>query len=249
MVMDKIEKQVVTSPDLAKKVKALLSKPFDEALEDCAALKEYIRSHGKEDAKALEEEFREHWHVEAPLAMRQILEEVLDPEVAAANVAATEALLSEKAPLLNDEAESTSLREKAESGFQAPVMTPSAADGFWFQDGSRDNELDYRGPRENPADSMPPIDDEEEDPFADVNVTAAIDKLLSLPFETAIVECKKLQAYVHSSDRGKQEVLDLEAEFKESWSPEAPRELRDLLEELLFPEIAKRKAEGPMSKL
>jgi len=234
MVMDKIEKQVVTSPDLAKKVKALLSKPFDEALEDCDALKEYIRSHGKEDAKALEEEFREHWHVEAPLAMRQILEEVLDPEVAAANVAATEALLSEKAPLLDDEAESTSLREKAESG---------------FQDGSRNNELDYRGPRENPADSMPPIDDEEEDPFADVNVTAAIDKLLSLPYETAIVECKELQAYVHSSDRSKQEVLDLEAEFKESWSPEAPRELRDLLEELLFPEIAKRKAEGPMSKL
>ena len=36
---------------------------------------------GSEDRESLQEEFRQHWHVEAPLEMRQILEEVLDPEV------------------------------------------------------------------------------------------------------------------------------------------------------------------------
>ena len=34
-----------------------------------------------EDRESLREEFRQHWHVEAPLEMRQILEEVLDAEV------------------------------------------------------------------------------------------------------------------------------------------------------------------------
>lgn len=42
--------------------------------------------------------------------MRQILEEILDPEVAAANVAATEALLQEKAPTLDQEAGSVFFR-------------------------------------------------------------------------------------------------------------------------------------------
>ncbi|CAL1172291.1 unnamed protein product [Cladocopium goreaui] len=42
MIMAKIEKQVVTNPDLSKRVMSLLSKPFDQALRDCAALKEYI---------------------------------------------------------------------------------------------------------------------------------------------------------------------------------------------------------------
>eukprot|EP00913_Durusdinium_trenchii_P020851 g19590.t1 len=92
---------------------------------------------------------------------------------------------------------------------------------------------------------MPPIDDE--DDFADVNVTAAVDKLLAMPFEAALKECKELRAYVHSSERSKVEIQELEAEIKDSWSSDAPTELRDLLdtwgsEELLFPEIAKRRA-------
>lgn len=213
--MAKIEKQVVTNPDLLKRVMSLLSKPFDQALRDCAALKEYINSRSPEEAQALEEEFREHWHLEAPLAMRQILEEVLDPEVAAANVAATEALLAEKAPLLEEEG-SPSLREQAEGGFQEGSV--------------RDNDSDYRGPRENPAQGMPPIDDEEEDPFADVNVTATIDRLLALPFESAMAGCKELRAYVFSPERSKEEISELEVEFRESWSPEAPPELRELLD-------------------
>eukprot|EP00435_Cladocopium_sp_Y103_P048281 s1075_g14.t1 len=110
---------------------------------------------------------------------------------------------------------SPSLREQAEGG---------------FQEGSRDNDSDYRGPRENPAEGMPPIDDEEEDPFADVNVTATIDKLLALPFESAMAECKELRAYVHSPERSKEEISELEIEFRESWSPEAPQELRELLD-------------------
>ncbi|CAK9041104.1 Hydrophilic compounds import ATP-binding/permease protein BacA (Hydrophilic compounds ABC transporter BacA) [Durusdinium trenchii] len=96
---------------------------------------------------------------------------------------------------------------------------------------------------------MPPIDDE--DDFADVNVTAAVDKLLAMPFEAALKECKELRAYVHSSERSKVEIQELEAEIKDSWSSDAPTELRDLLEELLFPEIAKRRAAhaGPLSRL
>ncbi|CAK9066095.1 ABC transporter D family member 2, partial [Durusdinium trenchii] len=102
--MAQLEKHVVSDPDLAARVRALLQQPFDQALKACPALREYIQNRSDEDAKALEEEFREHWHAEAPLEMRQILEEILDPEVAAANVAATEALLQEKAPTLDQEA-------------------------------------------------------------------------------------------------------------------------------------------------
>ena len=40
---------------------------------------------------------------------------------------------------------------------------------------------------------MPPIDDE--DDFADVNVTAAVDKLRAMPFEAALKGCKELRAY------------------------------------------------------
>lgn len=49
--------------------------------------------------------------------------------------------------------------------------------------------------------------------------------------------------------RSDAEIRDLEAEFRSAWSPDAPSELRELLEELLFPELARRKAEAPLSRL
>merc|ERR1712118_442358 len=70
-------------PDLQSAVDELLQKSFDEALRDFPALKEHISS--QEDAKDVEEEFRHSWHPEAPEALRQVLEELMDPRAAAAN--------------------------------------------------------------------------------------------------------------------------------------------------------------------
>eukprot|EP00913_Durusdinium_trenchii_P030610 g28667.t1 len=68
--MAQLEKHVVSDPDLAARVRALLQQPFDQALKACPALREYIQNRSDEDAKALEEEFREHWHAEAEHGVR-----------------------------------------------------------------------------------------------------------------------------------------------------------------------------------
>ncbi|CAE7877088.1 unnamed protein product [Symbiodinium sp. KB8] len=66
---------------VSRKVEELLCKPFDEALKHCPALAEYIQKNSsKEDSGTLEKEFREHWHREAPQELRQVLEEIVDPE-------------------------------------------------------------------------------------------------------------------------------------------------------------------------
>merc|ERR1719491_2209411 len=65
----------------------LLGKPFDEAILEFPALREHISQ--QEDAEDVEEEFRQHWHPEAPVALRQVLEELLDPAAVAANAEET----------------------------------------------------------------------------------------------------------------------------------------------------------------
>ncbi|CAJ1450409.1 unnamed protein product [Effrenium voratum] len=231
------EAQMVSDPNLTGRVQALLNKPFDEALKDCAVLREYINS--SEDSAALTQEFRENWHAEAPLPLRQLLEELLDPEVARANVAATEALLLSRAQVLP-------------LGEEAPASKPR-------RDGGQED-ASGQGPE---AEGMPPIDDEV-DEFVQVNVSEAVDKLLALSFEEALRECKvpcsagcsvcesaglgevvrqELRTYVQSPESvGERKALA--AEFQSAWSPEAPLELRELLEELLFPEIAAKKAQS-----
>ncbi|CAE7446484.1 unnamed protein product [Symbiodinium microadriaticum] len=88
---------------VSRKVEELLCKPFDEALKHCPALAEYIQKNSsKEDSGTLEKEFREHWHREAPQELRQVLEEIVDPEAAAANVAETEAFLRNRSSLVED---------------------------------------------------------------------------------------------------------------------------------------------------
>merc|ERR1712054_575342 len=70
-----------------------LEKSFDEALRDFAPLKQHITS--QEDAAEVEDEFRQSWHAEAPEALRQVLEELLDPVAAAANAKETSNFLAQ----------------------------------------------------------------------------------------------------------------------------------------------------------
>ncbi|CAJ1374411.1 unnamed protein product [Effrenium voratum] len=114
---------------------------------------------------------------------------------------------------------------------QAPASKPR-------RDGGQED-ASGQGPE---AEGMPPIDDEV-DEFVQVNVSEAVDKLLALSFEEALRECKELRTYVQSPESvGERKALA--AEFQSAWSPEAPLELRELLEELLFPEIAAKKAQS-----
>ncbi|CAE8635216.1 unnamed protein product [Polarella glacialis] len=81
--------------ELSRKVDDLLQTPFDEAIRSCEPLRAYVHSHGRnaDEIKELEDEFRTGWHPEAPVELRQVLAEILDPEAAAEAAAATEALL------------------------------------------------------------------------------------------------------------------------------------------------------------
>ncbi|CAE7224636.1 unnamed protein product [Symbiodinium sp. CCMP2592] len=210
------------------KVEELLCKPFDEALKHCPALAEYIQKNSTEDSGKLEKEFREHWHREAPQELRQVLEEIVDPEAAAANVAETEAFLRNRTPLVED-----LLSEGAEQSASSDRLVVR-------QELSREQGLD--------------IDhDQEDDQFADLDIASAVDRLLSLSFEAAMKTSVELRDYVRSPKRSKDEIADLEAEFAQNWSLEAPTELRDILEELLFPDVVAsrqaRESRAPIARL
>lgn len=75
-----------------EQVDKLLHQTFDEAVRDCPALRQYIAS--QENAREVEEEFRQSWHVDAPEALRQVLEEILDPAAAATNLQETTNFMS-----------------------------------------------------------------------------------------------------------------------------------------------------------
>ncbi|CAE8595786.1 unnamed protein product, partial [Polarella glacialis] len=73
--------------------------------------------------------------------------------------------------------------------------------------------------------------------------SSRVEMLLSMPFKEALEECEELRRFVRNPARPEADTKELEAEFLENWSPEAPKELRDVLEELLDPEVADSAAE------
>ncbi|CAE7715866.1 unnamed protein product [Symbiodinium pilosum] len=74
-----------------------------------------------------------------------------------------------------------------------------------------------------------------------------------MSFDEAMQMSKELRNYVRDPKRSRDEIADLEAEFAQSWSLEAPAELREVLEQVLFPEIVaareERESRQPIARL
>lgn len=199
-------------------VHALLSRPFDVALRECAPLREYLREQG--DAGELEQEFREHWHPEAPAELRQVLVELLDPAAAAAAVAATEAFLRDPTQAFHSSDPSTSGPSPSSSPGDEPFQqnprefsaAAAAREEFFLED---DEE-----PRS--GESREPVDG------------ASVDELLARPFDEALGECEALRRHIEEQE----DAAEVREEFRQHWHPGAPSELRQVLEEVLDPAAA-----------
>eukprot|EP00930_Biecheleria_cincta_P102521 TRINITY_DN94268_c0_g1_i1.p1 TRINITY_DN94268_c0_g1~~TRINITY_DN94268_c0_g1_i1.p1 ORF type:complete len:265 (-),score=60.63 TRINITY_DN94268_c0_g1_i1:36-788(-) len=194
------------------RVAQLLHLPFDEALKECGQLQLYIQE--REDAESLEAEFRENWHPEAPAELRQVLEEILDPELAAAAADATEAFL----------------RNPTETHGDMLGEAPSPLDGNGDRTG---------GGTDESLDDMSVTDHSEiDEDFAGASVVSDVDALLAGSFEEAVQTCDALRQYIQN--RGGSEANELEDEFRANWHPDAPSALRQVLMELLDPELASK---------
>eukprot|EP00927_Polykrikos_kofoidii_P012427 TRINITY_DN1534_c1_g1_i1.p1 TRINITY_DN1534_c1_g1~~TRINITY_DN1534_c1_g1_i1.p1 ORF type:complete len:279 (-),score=62.22 TRINITY_DN1534_c1_g1_i1:33-824(-) len=202
----------------------LLSLPFDEALRRCPALMQYIQTSGNVDGDVHEvmNDFRENWHSGAPRELWVVLEEILQPE--RADVAESEELDEEIGAA---RIESVGISEKIQL---RTVPNGSHDDGSQRLDSSTivgrqfDQGADRR--RDVEAYDEKETEDETEDP--------RIETLLALPFREALQRCPELAMYLEA-----QEAPDeVRAEFEQHWSEEAPTELRDVLLEVLHPEVA-----------
>merc|ERR1712008_379072 len=201
---------------MGQRVQELLSVPFEQALQACDALRAYIDGH--EDAAALREEFRESWHPDAPADLRQVLEEVIDPEAFAAAAAF--------------EAEAA-----AEHAVDLPLLAPHG--GPVLRDAEQP--LDFIHNEKRPLDIVEPqtakpaaipmnhqfmAEDDDGTPSANHDRLKA---LLALPFDQALSQCGELQRYI----QGAADREALEREFRENWHVDAPDALQDVLFELL----------------
>lgn len=197
--------------DLKAQIDLLLAMPFEEALASCEALRRYIAAH--EDPEGLTREFREHWP-EAPAALRQVLEELLDPDLAATNSAAAEAFLEDP-------------RGVALAAAAAPGDAPAQADGAAAGAAA---ELAGVGAGESPLGRGAAVAALDEDD----DLSTRIGRLLDTPLDEAMRGCAELREYIMQRPDAQQ----VEAEFRDHWGPEAPFQLRELLAELLDPQLA-----------
>lgn len=197
----------------ATSVEDLLSQPFEEALRRCDALRKYIDE--GEDAIAVKEEFRESWHSEAPAGLRQVLEEILDPAAAAANNAETEAFLKDPS---------------------RAFPTVGAPDGGVPLSRPVDREEPEGHALEGREHLLARAQGREEEllRLQESGEESKIDDMLGRPFEEVFSECSELRNYI----RSREDAGDLEQEFRDHWHPDAPPELRQVLQELLYPLVA-----------
>eukprot|EP00419_Tripos_fusus_P058588 CAMPEP_0172917580 /NCGR_PEP_ID=MMETSP1075-20121228/198617_1 /TAXON_ID=2916 /ORGANISM="Ceratium fusus, Strain PA161109" /LENGTH=200 /DNA_ID=CAMNT_0013777075 /DNA_START=58 /DNA_END=657 /DNA_ORIENTATION=+ len=166
-------------------VEELLSVPLEQAIQACDALRAYIEGH--EDSASLREEFRESWHPDAPADLRQVLEEVIDPEAFAA--AAT-------------------LEVEAAASHRVDVPLPLPHSGPLLQDaehpvGFMQDErwqLDEAGNQTAiPVNRQLEAEDDEDDEASSANHDK-VKALLALPFDQALKECGELQRYINGAE-------------------------------------------------
>lgn len=175
-----------------------------------------LRQHldAQEDAADVEEEFRAAWHPEAPAELRQVLEELIDPAAAAASAEATEAFLRNPAAAF-------------------PSGPPGNDEGEEFPSFDEEFGEAMKGMRSGDT----PEDDGEDENQPDLR--SAVDELLQKSFDEALLALPALKEHIASQE----DARDVEDEFRESWHPEAPEALRQVLEELLYPAGAAANAE------
>lgn len=207
-------------------VDALLAQPFELALAGCKPLEHYIAGH--EDAASVRKEFREHWGTGAPAEMRQVLEEFLDPEIAAANATAVQAFARDPAsPALHGET-------------AGPMPMPGQ--GFNLEGASPlPSTSRQQGGQEMHGDIGEEDFDEEEteDGEDSVDLTGEVERLLRTDLKDAMSQSEELRHYI--LDR--EDAEELKAEFEEYWGPNAPKALHQVLEEVLWPALARAEAE------
>jgi len=210
--------------DLSCKVDSLLQQPFDKALTMLPALRDYVE--GQEDAAAVMEEFRAAWHPEASAELRQVLEEIIDPAAAAASAAATEEFMKNPTAALP-------IGGIGSSVYDDMLDSDSDPRGLQFDAGAEERFSDSDSTRQlrgMPSD----IAAEEEEDQHRADLDAAVDGLLRRRFDEVLRDFPALREHITLQDDAK----DVELEFRQSWSPEAPEALRLVLEELLDPAAA-----------
>lgn len=211
--------------DLVVRVDVLLGMPFEEALKAFPQLQQYILEH--DDAASLQKEFQQSWHPEAPRELRDVLEELLDPEAHAAAADAAQRL--EATPSGLEMSSFASPPEEELSPHRIKVQTgvsDDMASGLRFMPESSDTPESPLWAMQRAESSAPEADDED-------SVAAEIEALLSTPFEEAVQRCTLLQRYLGAQG---DDAKDIEEEFRVNWSLDAPQELRDVLRQMLDPE-------------
>jgi len=240
-------------------IEALLGLPFDEALRQCEALRVYIQTH--EDASELIEEFRAHWHPGAPAELQKVLEEILDPEMAAINRTLSEAFLRDPVGSVTTTGGGGAGGAVAGGGLgglggggglgcrgRGPSGGPPLGPAVDEEPGLDDEPPRAPPPRQGPR---PDLEEEERDmDFAeagddyddedDGSAAERVGALLGLPFDQALDECEELRRYLAELEDRE----EVEEEFREHWGPEAPRALRRVLEEILDARAAARAEAG-----
>lgn len=86
---DQISEKAIDWEDVMVELRmeGLLEKPFQEALQACQALRQYI---DEQSDPELEKEFEEHWHPKAPEELRHVMRELLQGEAAIVEVGVAE---------------------------------------------------------------------------------------------------------------------------------------------------------------
>jgi len=240
-------------------IEDLLGVPFDEALRQCEALRVYIQTH--EDASELIEEFRAHWHPGAPAELQKVLEEILDPEMAAIKRTLSEAFLRDPVGTVATTGSGGAGGAIAGGGLsglcggrglcgrgRGPSGGPPLGAAVDEDPGFDDEPPRVPPPRQGPR---PDLEEEERDvDFAeagddyddedDGSAAERVGALLGLPLEQALDECEELRRYLAELEDRE----EVEEEFREHWGPEGPRALRRVLEELLDARAAARAEAG-----
>lgn len=205
-------------------VEDLLSMPFDDALQKCPALTTYIEEKAEGDIASLSDEFRSQWSANAPVELRQVLEEILGLEPSGAS--ASDSTLNNDALGIDIGIESEPFAERSHSPVSDADRSLHAADSGSVLGGvHRPSEVDV----EDSAD-----DTEQEQYWLDLS--AKVDALLALPFDQALERCPELAQYIAAQENPD----EVSVEFSQRWGdPQlVPAELRTVLEELLSPDLA-----------
>eukprot|EP00405_Crypthecodinium_cohnii_P015293 CAMPEP_0206454218 /NCGR_PEP_ID=MMETSP0324_2-20121206/21006_1 /ASSEMBLY_ACC=CAM_ASM_000836 /TAXON_ID=2866 /ORGANISM="Crypthecodinium cohnii, Strain Seligo" /LENGTH=308 /DNA_ID=CAMNT_0053924649 /DNA_START=75 /DNA_END=1001 /DNA_ORIENTATION=+ len=261
---DDLEPEVREDDDddkIQAEIEALLNLPFEDALQKCPAIKKYIDEH--EDSAELLVEFRDAWSPSAPVELRQVLEELLDPDVAQARKESTEAFLKDPVGAI-----ATMPTPPGAIGFESgldegpPLGMPQSSSSSGRPGRPADWEIEDEdvppGSRADPATRAAALLGDEElararrkqkgmedmedtglddDPEAEEAAEATfakIEELLAVPFEEALKQCPELEQFLTEQE----DPDEVRGEFADHWSPEAPEQLRRVLEELLNPAIA-----------